>query len=118
MGAAASTGSQTISAGTQRTALDSQEEKHCNGSLKKHSGSGIVDDSSGQRYSADPTVFPGLITQRGGTDEDGYVAPRKDKSSSGKRDLECRTHCKSNCKKHLCVYYISIITTITVTLDF
>ncbi|XP_017574800.1 receptor tyrosine-protein kinase erbB-4 isoform X1 [Pygocentrus nattereri] len=80
-GAAVSSGSPSNPARTQRMPLDSQEEKHCNGSLKKQTGPGLVEDSCGQRYSADPTVFLGQITQRGGTDEDGYVAPRKDKSS-------------------------------------
>uniref|UniRef100_A0AAR2ITW3 Receptor protein-tyrosine kinase n=1 Tax=Pygocentrus nattereri TaxID=42514 RepID=A0AAR2ITW3_PYGNA len=78
-GAAVSSGSPSNPARTQRMPLDSQEEKHCNGSLKKQTGPGLVEDSCGQRYSADPTVFLGQITQRGGTDEDGYVAPRKDK---------------------------------------
>uniref|UniRef100_W5K5T5 Receptor protein-tyrosine kinase n=1 Tax=Astyanax mexicanus TaxID=7994 RepID=W5K5T5_ASTMX len=81
-GAAASTGGPPVPAGTQRLPLDSQEEKHCNGSLKKQPNFGLAEDSSGQRYSADPTVFLAQITQKTGTDEDGYVAPQKDKSSS------------------------------------
>uniref|UniRef100_A0AAR2L7J8 Receptor protein-tyrosine kinase n=1 Tax=Pygocentrus nattereri TaxID=42514 RepID=A0AAR2L7J8_PYGNA len=79
----ASTGCPSIPAGTQRVSLAPQEEKHCNGSLKKQPGVGFVEDSSSQRYSADPTVFLGQIAQSRGTDEDNYVAPRKDKSSSG-----------------------------------
>ncbi|XP_072512816.1 receptor tyrosine-protein kinase erbB-4-like isoform X2 [Salminus brasiliensis] len=70
--------STSIPAGTQRVSLVPQEEKLCNGSLKLQQDS----SSSSQRYSADPTVFLGQITQRGGNDDDGYVAPRKDKSSS------------------------------------
>ncbi|XP_049329004.1 receptor tyrosine-protein kinase erbB-4 [Astyanax mexicanus] len=74
--------SSSTSAGTQRGSLVPQEEKLCNGSLKMQSGAGFVEDVSAQRYSANPTVFLPQITQRGGTDKDGYMAPRKDKSSS------------------------------------
>uniref|UniRef100_A0A8B9H5C5 Receptor protein-tyrosine kinase n=1 Tax=Astyanax mexicanus TaxID=7994 RepID=A0A8B9H5C5_ASTMX len=74
--------SSSTSAGTQRGSLAPQEEKLCNGSLKMQSGAGFVEDVSAQRYSANPTVFLPQITQRGGTDKDGYMAPRKDKSSS------------------------------------
>ncbi|XP_036420708.1 receptor tyrosine-protein kinase erbB-4-like isoform X1 [Colossoma macropomum] len=77
-----STGCPSIPAGTQRVSLAPQEEKHCNGSLRKQPGSGFAEDSSSQRYSADPTVFLGQIAQSRGTDEDSYVAPRKDKISS------------------------------------
>ncbi|XP_049326075.1 receptor tyrosine-protein kinase erbB-4-like [Astyanax mexicanus] len=74
--------SSSTSAGTQRGSLVPQEEKLCNGSLKMQSGAGFAEDVSAQRYSANPTVFLPQITQRGGTDKDGYMAPRKDKSSS------------------------------------
>uniref|UniRef100_W5L1C2 Receptor protein-tyrosine kinase n=1 Tax=Astyanax mexicanus TaxID=7994 RepID=W5L1C2_ASTMX len=66
----------------RRGSLAPQEEKLCNGSLKMQSGAGFAEDVSAQRYSANPTVFLPQITQRGGTDKDGYMAPRKDKSSS------------------------------------
>lgn len=60
------------------------EDQRCNGSLHKktlsHSG---AEDSGGQRYSADPTIFLGERASRGDTDEDGYMTPMKDKSSSG-----------------------------------
>lgn len=68
------------------------EDQRCNGSLHKKSlsqagvgaGAGAgVEDSGGQRYSADPTVFLGERASRGDTDEDGYMTPMKDKSSSG-----------------------------------
>uniref|UniRef100_A0A8C6UQR9 Receptor protein-tyrosine kinase n=1 Tax=Neogobius melanostomus TaxID=47308 RepID=A0A8C6UQR9_9GOBI len=66
-------GTQEASAGP---ALDDQR---CNGSLQ-----GPAEDSVGQRYSADPTIFlsDSHRTSRGDTDEDGYMTPMKDKSSS------------------------------------
>ncbi|XP_028986741.1 receptor tyrosine-protein kinase erbB-4-like isoform X2 [Betta splendens] len=61
----------------------SQEDQRCNGSLHKKSTSQTGgEDSGGQRYSADPTIFLGERTSRGDTDEDGYMTPMKDKSSS------------------------------------
>ncbi|XP_067357691.1 receptor tyrosine-protein kinase erbB-4-like isoform X1 [Channa argus] len=60
-----------------------QEDQRCNGSLHKKSPSqNGGDDNGGQRYSADPTIFLGERTSRGDTDEDGYMTPMKDKSSS------------------------------------
>lgn len=61
------------------------EDQHCNGSLHKKSLSQSgTEDSGGQRYSADPTIFLGGEREsRGDTDEDGYMTPMKDKSSSG-----------------------------------
>ncbi|XP_056226265.1 receptor tyrosine-protein kinase erbB-4-like isoform X2 [Seriola aureovittata] len=59
------------------------EDQRCNGSLHKKSLSQAGgEDSGGQRYSADPTIFLGERTSRGDTDEDGYMTPMKDKSSS------------------------------------
>ncbi|XP_035478499.1 receptor tyrosine-protein kinase erbB-4-like isoform X2 [Scophthalmus maximus] len=59
------------------------EDQRCNGSLHKKSLSqNGAEDSGGQRYSADPTIFLGERTSRGDTDEDGYMTPMKDKSSS------------------------------------
>uniref|UniRef100_A0A673C1A7 Receptor protein-tyrosine kinase n=1 Tax=Sphaeramia orbicularis TaxID=375764 RepID=A0A673C1A7_9TELE len=59
------------------------EDQRCNGSLHKKSLSQAVgEDSGGQRYSADPTIFLGERTSRGDTDEDGYMTPMKDKNSS------------------------------------
>lgn len=61
-----------------------QEDQRCNGSLHKKSMSQTgAEDSGGQRYSADPTIFLGERTSRGDTDEDGYMTPMKDKTSSG-----------------------------------
>lgn len=60
------------------------EDQRCNGSLHKKSLSQAGgEDSGGQRYSADPTIFLGERASRGDTDEDGYMTPMKDKSSSG-----------------------------------
>uniref|UniRef100_A0A3B4X3S7 Receptor protein-tyrosine kinase n=1 Tax=Seriola lalandi dorsalis TaxID=1841481 RepID=A0A3B4X3S7_SERLL len=59
------------------------QDQRCNGSLHKKSLSQAGgEDSGGQRYSADPTIFLGERTSRGDTDEDGYMTPMKDKSSS------------------------------------
>ncbi|TRY82568.1 hypothetical protein DNTS_030578 [Danionella cerebrum] len=58
---------------------DSTEDQKCNGSLKKQSSAVSVEDASGQRYSADPTVLLAEKTQRDDTDEDGYMTPMKDK---------------------------------------
>ncbi|XP_059409555.1 receptor tyrosine-protein kinase erbB-4-like [Carassius carassius] len=71
----------SVSAGIQRSGLDPADEQHCNGSLKKQPTAHSV-DSSGQRYSADPTVLLGEKGQREDTDEDGYMSPMKDKIST------------------------------------
>lgn len=60
------------------------EDQRCNGSLHKKSLSQSgTEDSGGQRYSADPTIFLGERASRGDTDEDGYMTPMKEKHSSG-----------------------------------
>lgn len=60
------------------------EEQRSNGNLHKKSRSQSgPEDSGGQRYSADPTIFLGDRMSRGDTDEDGYITPMKDKNSSG-----------------------------------
>uniref|UniRef100_A0A3Q4HV19 Receptor protein-tyrosine kinase n=1 Tax=Neolamprologus brichardi TaxID=32507 RepID=A0A3Q4HV19_NEOBR len=59
------------------------EDQRCNGSLHKKSLSQAGgEDSGGQRYSADPTIFLGERALRVDTDEDGYMTAMKDKSSS------------------------------------
>ncbi|XP_054630958.1 receptor tyrosine-protein kinase erbB-4-like isoform X5 [Dunckerocampus dactyliophorus] len=61
----------------------SLEDQRCNGNLQKKSLSQAgAEDNGGQRYSADPTIFLGERVSRD-TDEDGYMTPMKDKSSSG-----------------------------------
>uniref|UniRef100_A0A8C1K5C6 Receptor protein-tyrosine kinase n=1 Tax=Cyprinus carpio TaxID=7962 RepID=A0A8C1K5C6_CYPCA len=72
----------SVPAGIQRSGLDPADEQHCNGSLKKQPTAHSVEDSSGQRYSADPTVLLGEKGQREDTDEDGYMSPMKDKIST------------------------------------
>lgn len=80
MGGAQACGNQEAAGGT----VMSLEEQRCNGSLHKKSLSQSgPEDNAGQRYSADPTIFLGERTSRGGTDEDGYMTPMKDKHSSG-----------------------------------
>lgn len=60
------------------------EDPRSNGNLHKKSMSQSgAEDSGGQRYSADPTIFLGDRMSRGDTDEDGYITPMKDKNSSG-----------------------------------
>uniref|UniRef100_A0A9J7WX25 Receptor protein-tyrosine kinase n=1 Tax=Cyprinus carpio carpio TaxID=630221 RepID=A0A9J7WX25_CYPCA len=71
-----------VLAGMQRSGLDPVDEKHCNGSLKKQPTTHSVEDSSGQRYSADPTILLGEKGQREDTDDDGYMSPMKDKIST------------------------------------
>ncbi|MCI4393528.1 hypothetical protein PGIGA_G00158400 [Pangasianodon gigas] len=65
--------------GTQQVALSSQDGDK---NVKKQPSAGFVEGSSSQCYSADTTNFLPERTQRGKTDEDGYVALRKDNSSS------------------------------------
>ncbi|XP_034467271.1 receptor tyrosine-protein kinase erbB-4-like isoform X1 [Hippoglossus hippoglossus] len=78
--AGAQAGVNQEAAGGSASAL---EDQRCNGSLHKKSLSQTGgEDSGGQRYSADPTIFLGERTSRGDTDEDGYMTPMKDKSSS------------------------------------
>ncbi|XP_057715349.1 receptor tyrosine-protein kinase erbB-4-like isoform X4 [Corythoichthys intestinalis] len=61
------------------------EDQRCNGNLPKKSLSQAGgEDSGGQRYSADPTIFLGERASRD-EDEDGYMTPMKDKSSSDPR---------------------------------
>lgn len=91
-----STGGLSDPVGTQRLSKAPQEEKHCNESLKKPPSAGFTEESSSQRYSVDPTVFLGQITQRGGANEDGCVAPRDDKSSSGSNVLVDRFICSTS----------------------
>uniref|UniRef100_A0A672H2K3 Receptor protein-tyrosine kinase n=1 Tax=Salarias fasciatus TaxID=181472 RepID=A0A672H2K3_SALFA len=61
-----------------------QDDPRCNGTLRKQASprSSGGDDSSGQRYSADPT---GLLAERAAKaekDQDGYMTAMRDKSST------------------------------------
>uniref|UniRef100_A0A3Q3JV09 Receptor protein-tyrosine kinase n=1 Tax=Monopterus albus TaxID=43700 RepID=A0A3Q3JV09_MONAL len=59
-----------------------QDDPRCNGTLRKQASPRSREDSSGQRYSADPT---GLLAERGtkgDKDQDGYVTAMRDKNNS------------------------------------
>uniref|UniRef100_A0AAY4DMQ2 Receptor protein-tyrosine kinase n=1 Tax=Denticeps clupeoides TaxID=299321 RepID=A0AAY4DMQ2_9TELE len=77
-----STCSTSEHSGSQGAALDTLEDQRCNGGLQKQPTARLVEDSSGQRYSADPTIFLGERGARADTDEDGYMTPMKDKTAS------------------------------------
>ncbi|KAK2526141.1 hypothetical protein Q9233_008774 [Columba guinea] len=55
------------------------EDTCCNGTLRKQVTTLAKEDSSTQRYSADPTVFIPERVVRGELDEDGYMTPMRDK---------------------------------------
>ncbi|XP_061128129.1 receptor tyrosine-protein kinase erbB-4-like isoform X1 [Syngnathus typhle] len=83
-----SDGPQTVAQapGVKQEATGSQgsamEDQRCNGNLhKKNLKQAGAEDSGGQRYSADPTIFLGDRVPRD-EDEDGYMTPMKDKNSS------------------------------------
>ncbi|XP_068613537.1 receptor tyrosine-protein kinase erbB-4-like [Brachionichthys hirsutus] len=78
-------------------ARSNQDNPRCNGTLRKQvsprssalvacsalaAGQGGDEDSSGQRYSADPTVLLAERGTKGETDQDGYVAAMRDKKNS------------------------------------
>uniref|UniRef100_A0A674CJB7 Receptor protein-tyrosine kinase n=1 Tax=Salmo trutta TaxID=8032 RepID=A0A674CJB7_SALTR len=56
------------------------EDQRCNGTLRKQASP--RPDSSGQRYSADPTIMLGERGARGDTDQDGYLTAMREKASS------------------------------------
>lgn len=59
------------------------EDTCCNGTLRKQVATLAKEDSSTQRYSADPTVFIPERVIRGELDEDGYMTPMRDKPKTG-----------------------------------
>ncbi|XP_059823351.1 receptor tyrosine-protein kinase erbB-4-like isoform X5 [Hypanus sabinus] len=61
--------------------LEVFDDMCCNGTLKKQAPR-QREDSSTQRYSADPTVFLSERGQRGELDEDGYMTPIQDKKTT------------------------------------
>lgn len=61
------------------------EDTCCNGTLRKQVATLAKEDSSTQRYSADPTVFIPERAVRGELDEDGYMTPMRDKPKTGKK---------------------------------
>ncbi|XP_043931644.1 receptor tyrosine-protein kinase erbB-4 isoform X2 [Protopterus annectens] len=52
----------------------------CNGTLRKQLLPRTREESTAQRYSADPTAFLSERTQRGEMDEEGYMTPIQEKS--------------------------------------
>ncbi|XP_055062095.2 receptor tyrosine-protein kinase erbB-4 isoform X1 [Misgurnus anguillicaudatus] len=66
---------------TQGAGLESLEEQHCNGSLKKQPPPGLGDDCEGQRYIADPTVFLGERGMKSNGEEDDYMSPMNKSAS-------------------------------------
>lgn len=60
------------------------EDSCCNGTMKKQVATLAKEDSSTQRYSADPTIFIPERVVRGELDEDGYMTPMRDKPKTGK----------------------------------
>lgn len=61
------------------------EDTCCNGTIRKQVATLAKEDSSTQRYSADPTVFIPERVIRGELDEDGYMTPMRDKPKTGKK---------------------------------
>uniref|UniRef100_A0A2K6GT52 Protein kinase domain-containing protein n=1 Tax=Propithecus coquereli TaxID=379532 RepID=A0A2K6GT52_PROCO len=55
------------------------DDSCCNGTLRKPAAPRVQEDSSTQRYSADPTVFAPERSPRGELDEEGYMTPMRDK---------------------------------------
>lgn len=63
--------------------LEVFDDMCCNGTLRKQVPR-QREDSSTQRYSADPTVFLSERGQRGELDEGGYMTPIQDKKTTGR----------------------------------
>lgn len=59
------------------------DDSCCNGTLRKPVAPHVQEDSSTQRYSADPTVFAPERNPRGELDEEGYMTPMRDKPKPG-----------------------------------
>ncbi|CAB1347098.1 unnamed protein product [Coregonus sp. 'balchen'] len=83
------------------------EDQRCNGTLRKQAtprpagppGSdgapGPGESSSGQRYSADPTIMLGERGARGDTDQDGYMTAMREKASSAVTPISGPQHAGS-----------------------
>ncbi|KAJ7409677.1 receptor tyrosine-protein kinase erbB-4-like [Pitangus sulphuratus] len=67
------------------------EDTCCNGTLRKQVATLAKEESSTQRYSADPTVFMPERVIRGELDEDGYMTPMRDKPKTDKTRTEVET---------------------------
>lgn len=59
------------------------EDTCCNGTLRKQNTERVPEESSLQRYSADPTAFVRERNSRGIVGEDGYMTPIKEKPKTG-----------------------------------
>lgn len=68
----------------QGAAAEIFDDTCCNGTLRKQVATLAQEDSSTQRYSADPTVFVPERGPRSELDEDGYMTPMRDKPKTGK----------------------------------
>ncbi|XP_072541546.1 receptor tyrosine-protein kinase erbB-4-like isoform X2 [Salminus brasiliensis] len=68
----------------QQNATAPPEDPRCNGTLRKQATSRLstVEDSSGQRYSTDPTLLLSERAARADKDLDGYISGKKDKNPS------------------------------------
>ena len=67
----------------QGAAAEILDDSCCNGTLRKSVAPHVQEDSSTQRYSADPTVFAPERSPRGELDEEGYMTPMRDKPKQG-----------------------------------
>ncbi|KAG9271734.1 receptor tyrosine-protein kinase erbB-4, partial [Astyanax mexicanus] len=76
--------SQEASIALQQSAAAPPEDPRCNGTLRKQPSSRLsaVEDSSGQRYSTDPTLLLSERAARADKDQDGYISAKKDKNPS------------------------------------
>uniref|UniRef100_W5LI31 Receptor protein-tyrosine kinase n=1 Tax=Astyanax mexicanus TaxID=7994 RepID=W5LI31_ASTMX len=76
--------SQEASIALQQSAAAPPEDPRCNGTLRKQPLSRLsaVEDSSGQRYSTDPTLLLSERAARADKDQDGYISAKKDKNPS------------------------------------
>lgn len=72
------------------------DDSCCNGTLRKPVAPHSQEDSSTQRYSADPTVFASERSPRGELDEEGYMTPMRDKPKQGMTQVLTDVHCASN----------------------
>uniref|UniRef100_A0A674CIS5 Receptor protein-tyrosine kinase n=1 Tax=Salmo trutta TaxID=8032 RepID=A0A674CIS5_SALTR len=82
------------------------EDQRCNGTLRKQASP--RPDSSGQRYSADPTIMLGERGARGDTDQDGYLTAMREKASSGTTCLHYSVFSSGNVmynRKHFLTVY-------------
>lgn len=70
------------------------DDSCCNGTLHKPAAPRLPEESSAQRYSADPTVFAPERSPRGELDEEGYMTPMRDKPKQGTNRMftsDCRS---------------------------